>query len=154
VIAVCQLWKIRIFCKGHAGIQCCKLPEIPNCSRQWATKTSVEGQVPASTLTYEQRQYIVSYWGKLAFFRENAKSLRFDALIEKEGYMYKSEDGRTPRRTTRPKNRKIANLGEQNAHASSARVRPLPRLGNYVVEQGCHWGKLATTSIPKYKTFC
>jgi hypothetical protein len=71
-------------------------------------------------------------------FRENAKALCFDALIEKEGYMYKSEDGRTPRRTTRPKNRKIANLGEQNAHASSARVRPLPRLGNYVVEQGCH----------------
>jgi hypothetical protein len=36
------------------------------------------------------------------FFRENAKALRFDALIEKKGYMYKSKKGPKPRHTTQP----------------------------------------------------
>jgi hypothetical protein len=34
-------------------------------------------------------------WGLRYFFRENAKALRFDALIEK-GYMYKPKRGPTP----------------------------------------------------------
>jgi hypothetical protein len=37
------------------------------------------------------------------FFRENAKDLRFDALIDRKGYMYMSTKGPTPRTTTRPK---------------------------------------------------
>jgi hypothetical protein len=45
----------------------------------------------------------------LYFFRENAEALHFDALIEKEGYMYKSKKGLTPRHTTQPKR---PNLGE------------------------------------------
>jgi hypothetical protein len=66
------------------------------------------------------------------FFRENAKALRFDALIDKEEFMYKSEDGHnTPYNSTQEKE---TNLGEQLAHTPGSRVRPFPRLSHDVVE--------------------
>jgi hypothetical protein len=63
------------------------------------------------TSMYMKKQMILVTLLLFLFFRENAKALRFDALIEKKGYMYKSSRGLTPRHTTRPKKKK-ANLGE------------------------------------------
>ena len=58
-------------------------------------------------------------------FRENAKALRFDALIEKKIFMYKSNGG--PRRTIQlnPK----PSLGEKLAKTPGSRARPILRLG-------------------------
>jgi hypothetical protein len=65
-----------------------------------------------STQTENARIYNrrIRYFG--AFFRENAKTLRFDVLIEKEGYMYKFKKGPTRRGTAQPKR---TNLGEKLA---------------------------------------
>jgi hypothetical protein len=60
------------------------------------------------------------------FFRENAKALRFDALIEKEGLYVQVQERTTPRRTTQPKR---PNLGEKLAKPPGTRVRPLSRFG-------------------------
>jgi hypothetical protein len=50
----------------------------------------------------------VSRLGSFFFFRENAKALRFDALIDKEEFMYKSEDGHTtPYNSTQEKEKLI-----------------------------------------------
>lgn len=35
--------------KDNVGIQCRKLAQFPDCSWQWTAKTSIEGEVPAST---------------------------------------------------------------------------------------------------------
>jgi hypothetical protein len=65
-------------------------------------------------------------------FHENAKTLCFDALIDKEGlYVQCPKEGPTSRRTTQPKK---PNLGEELAKLPGARVRPLSPLGLDVAE--------------------
>jgi hypothetical protein len=72
--------------------------------------------------------------GCLFFFRENAKDLRFDALIEKKVYMYMPPVGGQHSALQLNPRKRDPILGEKKANTPGSCVRPLPRLSPDVVE--------------------
>jgi hypothetical protein len=70
-------------------------------------------------------------------FRENAKDLRFDALIERERlYVHVHEGTNTPHYNSTQERR--PSLRQEVPDTPGSRSRPLLRLGLDVVEQGRH----------------